>query len=147
MTADEFRAQLPGLPNIWGYDVTVTSEMLDAQGDVTVDAGQAEQWIYYISMAKWRDQEILMPYTNTEDIVAGTLPAKITIERIQEHSPPLRGSFKIFLDGVPLTIDGTDSGDQNFPIQTASAIQTPMQFHYSALELTASLTMSTDLDE
>ena len=107
MTADEFRSRLPGLSNIWDYNPIVTSEMLDASGVVTLDEALAEGWNYYIELPKWRDQDILMPYTNSDNIVAGNVPVSLTIVRTQNHSPPLSGSFKMLLDGVPLTVDAT----------------------------------------
>ena len=105
------------LSNIHNYQPEVTMETLDASGAVTDQESEIEGWNYYITIKKWRNQDIWMPYTDTKDLVAGNVPVSLTVERIQEHSPPMRGFYTLSIDGY---IQKYDSDSYNIPYSAGS---------------------------
>ena len=97
---------------------------MDATGTVTTDPAAVEGYIYWITFRKWRGQSVTLPNIQKTDVVAGNVPADVTIERVTEHTPPNSGSFKLSVGGQFLEVSG--STDLAYNVDTwriASALQ------------------------
>lgn len=56
------------------------------------------------------------PYTNDTNIIASAnIPKSLVVTKINEHSPPLKGSFKMAIDSVNILNSDSDNFDYNIP--------------------------------
>ena len=110
-SADTFRNQLYGLPNIGNYNPIVTLILLDASGNPTSNSSLVQGYEYTIIIDRYRPPASL-PNSISTSLVAGTVPASLTITRVTNHSPPLSGTFRILANNVPMRLD---DGSVNFP--------------------------------
>jgi hypothetical protein len=74
-----------------------------------------------------------LPNSRSTALVAGTVPASLTITRVTNHSPPLSGTFSILANNVPIRLD---SGSINFPYDIgASALEYYLNKLYNTTEI------------
>lgn len=81
-----------------------------------------------------------MPSKNTNDLVDGGNGATLSVSRLQEHSPPLRGSFSVTIDGTPLT-------GNPFNYNVGSGIQSDLRNFYELPELDVDMMMDQSFNE
>ena len=110
-SADIFRNRLDNLPNIAGYDPIVTLILLNGSGNPTSNSSLVQGYEYTITINKYRPPTSL-PNSRIIALVAGIVPASLTITRVTNHSPPLSGTFSILANNIPIRLD---SGGINFP--------------------------------
>jgi hypothetical protein len=99
-----------------------------------------------VELQKWRDQDTALPYINTDDLVDGGNGVEVTIKRIREHSPPLRGTYRINIDGQPVTKDGDHNGDQNIEYDNRH-LTMPLRYAYNLRELDLEYAIGSDFDD
>ena len=112
-TANEFKSDLSGLPNINNYGPAVTLQTLDENGAVTADPAAIKGYEYTIVIDRYRPPTDL-PLKDAADIVA-VGSASVTVERPMEHSDPISGTFRMNIAGSYLEI----SGSQDIPYDVA----------------------------
>ena len=112
-TANEFKSDLSGLPNINNYGPAVTLQTLDENGAVTADPAAIKGYEYTILIDRYRPPTDL-PLKDAADIVA-VGSASVTVERPMEHSDPISGTFRMNIAGSYLEI----SGSQDIPYDVA----------------------------
>jgi hypothetical protein len=117
-SADTFRNQLNGLPNIGYYNPIVTLILLDASGNPTSNSSLVQGYEYTIIINRYRPPTSL-PNSRSTALVVGTVLASLTITRVTNHSPPLSGTFSILANNVPIRLD---SGGINFPYDLRASI-------------------------
>jgi hypothetical protein len=131
-SVDTFRNRLSSLPNIGVYDPIVTLILLNASGNPTSNSSLVQGYEYTIIINRYRPPTSL-PNSRSTALVAGTVPASLTITRVTNHSPPLSGTFSILANNVPIRLD---SGSINFPYDIgASALEYYLNKLYNTTEI------------
>jgi hypothetical protein len=139
-SANTFREKLGGLPNIWGYGPIVTLILFDESGNPTSNSSLVQGYEYTIIINRYRPPTSL-PNSRSIGLVAGPVPASITITRVTAHSPPLSGTFSMLANNVPIRLD---SGSVNFPFDVrASTIAYYLNKLYNTNEIQAYTVMNT----
>ena len=78
--------------------------MFDNKKIPTKNATLAVYCEYLITIMKWRDTSVYnLPYVDT------TFNSMVTISKVQAHSSPISGTFKLFLGGKPLLLPSAGS--------------------------------------
>jgi hypothetical protein len=134
-SANTFREKLGSLPNIGGYGPIVTLILLDASGNPTSNSSLVRGYEYTIIINRYRPPTSL-PNSRSTALVAGPVPASLTITRVTAHSPPLSGTFSMLANNVPIRLD---SGSVvNFPFNViASTIAYYLNKLYNTNEIQA----------
>ena len=137
---DTFLNRIRNLPNIRDYDPIVSLTTYDSAAVETTVPEEIATWKYLIELPKWRDQSVYMPSKNYDGLVDGGNGVSLSVSRIQEHSPPLSGSFAI-------TVDGTPMEGNPFSYKAGGGIRGDLANYYSLPELNIDVMMGQDYEE
>ncbi len=94
-SASSFKDLLNGAYYFYNYEPSVSLTTYDAAGIVTSNATLIKKYVYRLTFARSRAAtDPVLPYGS----------AGVTFVKVQQHTPPLSGSYELSIDGIKLPI-------------------------------------------
>jgi hypothetical protein len=101
-SAASFLSALDGLYTLSRSKPTVSLKMYNGAKTLTVDPINAVYYEYSIIIYRWRDKTVattVLPFTDP------TFTSSVSISTVQNHSPPIQGTFKLFVGSNPVGLN------------------------------------------